>query len=287
MKNIFCCFFGLSLVLATHMFSQTLHASAIILKTQEPADKLIFDEISFHQDPTLHSILFLSDLEQSSKVDENFIKQALINFISGREPGISLGEKISRYFAGKNIISGIFPSSGRFKTTAHKALPQRFQDLIEPKQKVSWFSKPDRQNWLLMELDNSKELPLTENSFDRIVMRHGLCACSPNTEKSCGGLLLDKGSIRIFFESMSKLLSEHPQATAFLEGGYLGKAFPASVKATKLWEQVSDEIAPSLKKKGIHTANLYYRGSFVMVIFSRIEDVRTLFQGARKARARN
>lgn len=75
-------------------------------------------------------------------------------------------------------------------------------------------------------LDNNL-LPFKAESFDLVVMNRGLCPCRTIT-KTCGGLRLERDSIRTFVANVVNILDpKNPNSLAVLTGYYLNdKAIP-------------------------------------------------------------
>lgn len=67
---------------------------------------------------------------------------------------------------------------------------------------------------------NNTQLPFSPASFDLIVMNRGLCLCH-SIKKTCGGVNLNKSSVRDFLESVAGLLDpRNPTSMALLTGYY-------------------------------------------------------------------
>lgn len=68
-------------------------------------------------------------------------------------------------------------------------------------------------------MDNTKRFPFEDDSFDKIVMGHGLCYCEPMTNTVCGGIAMEAPAMANFFSEVYRVLDKsHPNAAAYLEG---------------------------------------------------------------------
>jgi hypothetical protein len=66
-------------------------------------------------------------------------------------------------------------------------------------------------------LDNTKDFPVADNSFDAIVMRRGLCVCHGN--QACGGFCSVNDESKDFFERVIKALDKNNnKSVALLHG---------------------------------------------------------------------
>lgn len=103
--------------------------------------------------------------------------------------GFSIGEQLARKFPQKDIVISDF----RYKNTSKN------------------------NNVTSMHLDNTKEMPFADNSYDTIVMRRGLCVCSGN--KACGGFCSINEESYLFFRRVIKTLNKkNKNSIAILHG---------------------------------------------------------------------
>ena len=68
-------------------------------------------------------------------------------------------------------------------------------------------------------IDNTKEFPFSEDFFDTIVMRAGLCCCT-NYAHTCGGIANDASSKLSFIYKIITILKKIPTSIALLHGNY-------------------------------------------------------------------
>lgn len=91
-----------------------------------------------------------------------------------------------------------------------------------------------------VEMDNTLRFPFEDDSFDAIIMRHGLCFCGGD-EVSCAGISTRIGPARHFFGETARTLNkENARSLAILQGE-AGSASPAAETWSAAAEWVENE----------------------------------------------
>jgi hypothetical protein len=95
-------------------------------------------------------------------------------------------------------------------------------------------------------IDNTVELPFSDDTFDAVVMRRGLCACRDG--KVCGGIPLELPAATSFLRSVARVLNtQNPEAIAVLQGE-IHHGFDGGSHAMKFWEQA---VRPVVQELGL------------------------------------
>ncbi|NDG84681.1 MAG: hypothetical protein EBX52_06535 [Proteobacteria bacterium] len=72
-------------------------------------------------------------------------------------------------------------------------------------------------NWGLFRIDNTERFPVKNNSFDRIVLRRGMCVCHEG--RCCAGFKPASADARNFLGEVVRILNKNdPHAMAVLHG---------------------------------------------------------------------
>ncbi len=72
-------------------------------------------------------------------------------------------------------------------------------------------------NWGLVKIDNLKKFPIADDSFDRVILKKGLCLCHGDT--CCGGFKPRDEATKQFFGEVARVLNKKdPNAIAVLQG---------------------------------------------------------------------
>jgi hypothetical protein len=130
-------------------------------------------------------------------------------------------------------------------------------------------------NIVNIKINNQRPLPFSENAFDTILMRKGLCHCSAhiqqyhhdkNNHKTCGGLRMNSNKdTKTLFSSVAKSINKkNPHSYAFLSGFHLGKkkyTLDIESESQKTFDQVIDEIKDSFPELDMRMMYMMYSQS--------------------------